>query len=43
MKTDTGGKYWFGFILTQIRNVNALKTSKTLVLNMDGEEIELGL
>lgn len=43
MKTDTGGEYWFGLILTQIRNVNALKTNTTIVLNMDGEEAELGL
>lgn len=43
MKTDTGGECWFGFILTQIRNVNVLKTNKTIVLNMDGEETELGL
>lgn len=43
MKTDTGGEYWFVFILIQSRNVNALKTNKTIVLNMDGEETELGL
>lgn len=43
METDTGGEYWFGFILTQIRDVTALKTNKTIVLNIDGEETELGL